>query len=125
MFGSSPTRTTTRGTSSGPARSPSRLRLQARRGPDMLPRTVAMAILLAFSGSLRAGTVCALVDPEATPRAALLEARLLAAPGIQWVERTNIEAVLREQQLQAAFGPQGVADRVRLGKLAKADLLIL
>ena len=64
--------------------------------------------------------MCALVDPEATPRAALLEARLLAAPGIQWVERTNIEAVLREQQLQAAFGPQGVADRVRL-KIAESE----
>jgi hypothetical protein len=68
---------------------------------------------------------CALLDPERVPRAALLEAKLLADPSAAWVERTAIEKVLKEQAVQALFGPQGGADRVRLGKLLRADLLVL
>lgn len=88
-------------------------------------RTTALAVLLFSAGALRAGPVCALIDPEETPRAAILEAKLLAAPGVTWVERASLDAVLREQKLQAAFGAQGVADRVRLGRLVKADILVL
>lgn len=69
--------------------------------------------------------VCALVDIGKTPQAAMLQAKLLSDSSATWVERENIDAVLKEQQLQAAFGPQGVADRVKLGKLLKADLLVL
>jgi tetratricopeptide (TPR) repeat protein len=72
-----------------------------------------------------AGPTCALLDPEKTPRAALLEAKLLAEPGATWVERAGIDAVLKEQKLQAAFGPQGVGVRVKLGKLFKADVLVM
>src|ERR1019366_9398099 len=35
------------------------------------------------------------------------------------------DKILQEQTLQAVFSPQGGADRVRLGKLLKADLLVL
>jgi hypothetical protein len=69
--------------------------------------------------------VCALLDPDRAPRVALLEAKLLADPSATWVERSAIAKILKEQTLQAAFGPQGGADRVRLGKLLKADLLVL
>ncbi len=72
-----------------------------------------------------AGPVCALLDPEKAPRAALLEAKLLADPGATWVERAGIDKVLKEQKLQAAFGPQGVGDRVKLGQLLKAEVLVL
>jgi hypothetical protein len=41
------------------------------------------------------------------------------------VERANVDAVLKEQKLQALFGPQGVGERVKLGQLLKADLLVL
>ncbi|MBN9521191.1 hypothetical protein J0H58_22170 [bacterium] len=68
---------------------------------------------------------CALIDPDKDPRVALVEAQLLADSTTTWVERGDIEAVLREQKLQALFTPQGVGERVRLGKLLKADLLIL
>jgi tetratricopeptide (TPR) repeat protein len=68
---------------------------------------------------------CAFLDPERAPRAALLEAKLLAEPSVAWVERAGIDKVLKEQALQALFSPQGGADRARLGKLLKADLLVL
>jgi hypothetical protein len=82
------------------------------------------AIVVTGSASA-AGPTCALLDPEKTPRAALLEAKLLAEPGATWVERASIDAVLKEQKLQAAFGPQGVGERVKLGRLLKADLLVM
>ena len=72
-----------------------------------------------------AGPVCALLDPEKAPRAALLEAKLLADANATWVERAGIDAVLKEQKLQALFSPQGVGERVKLGKLLKAELLVL
>ena len=84
-----------------------------------------LALILLAADVRAAAPTCALLDPEKTPRAALLEAKLLAEPGATWVERTNIDAVLKEQKLQAAFGPQGVGERVKLGKLLKADLLVM
>ncbi|MBN9521195.1 hypothetical protein J0H58_22190 [bacterium] len=68
---------------------------------------------------------CALLDPTNDPRAALLEAKALPAADATWVERAGIDRVLAEQKLQALFGPQGIGDRVRLGKLLKADLLVM
>jgi tetratricopeptide (TPR) repeat protein len=88
----------------------------------------AFALLIALvvtSHASAAEPTCALLDPEKTPRAALLEAKLLAEPGAAWVERADIDKVLKEQKLQAAFGPQGVGERVRLGQLLKADLLVM
>ena len=49
--------------------------------------------------------VCALLDPEKAPRVTLLEAKLLADPGASWVDRADIDEVLKEQKLQAAFAP--------------------
>lgn len=69
--------------------------------------------------------VCALLDSDKVPRAALLEARLLADSQATWVERAQIDKVLKEQELQAMFSPQGVGQRVRLGKLLKADVLVM
>lgn len=68
---------------------------------------------------------CALLDPEKIPQAALLEAKLLADADGTWVERAQIDKILKEQKLQAMFSPQGVGDRVKLGKLLKADVLVM
>src|SRR4051812_18925747 len=81
--------------------------------------------LLILAQSVAAGPTCALLDPEKLPQAALLEAKLLADPGTNWVERANIDKVLKEQKLQAAFGPQGVGERVKLGQLLRAELLVM
>jgi hypothetical protein len=98
------------------------------------PAPHAIALLLCLAGGLpgmaagepKAVTpMCAFLNPERAPRGDLLEAKLLAEPGAAWVERAGIEKVLKEQAIQAAFGPQGGADRAQLGKLLKADLLVL
>jgi|GEM_PF-2560170 len=72
-----------------------------------------------------ADPVCALLDPEKAPRSALLEAKLIGDPGATWVERADIDKILQEQKLQTAFSPQGIGEPVKLGKLLKADLLVM
>ncbi len=82
-------------------------------------------VVLAAPVAHAADPVCALLDPEKAPRAALVEAKLLADPGAAWVDRADVDKVLKEQKLQALFSPQGVGDRVKLGKLLKADVLVM
>ncbi len=82
------------------------------------------AVLLPV-GARAAAPTCALLDPEKAPRVALLEAKLLADSSATWVERAGVDKVLQEQKLQALFSPQGVGERVKLGKLLKADVLVL
>ncbi|MGL6094623.1 MAG: hypothetical protein ACRC7O_02325, partial [Fimbriiglobus sp.] len=85
-----------------------------------------VGVLLALAGApAAAGPVVAVLDPDKNPRVALLEAELLADPYLTHVDRAVIEQTLKEQQLQASFGPQGVGERVRLGAVLKADVLIL
>ena len=89
-------------------------------------RLAAFALIaLVPSFARAAGPVCALLDPEKDPRVALLEAKLLSDPAAIWVERANVDVILKESKLQAVFSPQGVGDRVKLGKLLKSDLLVL
>lgn len=82
-------------------------------------------VVLAPTAGQAAGPVCALLNPEQNPQATLLEAKLLADSSATWVERADIDKVLKELKLQAIFSPQGVGDRVRLGKLLKTDLLVM
>lgn len=82
-------------------------------------------LALASLTASAASPTCALLDPEKDPRVALLEAKLLADPEGNWLERAGIDAILKEQELQALFGPQGVGERVKLGKLLKADVLVM
>ncbi|AWM37838.1 hypothetical protein GobsT_41290 [Gemmata obscuriglobus] len=89
-----------------------------------LSLVVLISAVLSTGPVYGADPVCALLDPDKHPRVTLLEARLLTQPGATWVERTAIDKVLKEQKLQALLAPQGVGDRVRFGKLLKADLLV-
>jgi len=86
--------------------------------------SAATLVVVLTQATAVAGPMCALLDPEKTPRVALLEAKLLSDTGTTWVERANIDAVLKEQKLQAMFSPQGVGERVKLGKVLKADVLV-
>jgi hypothetical protein len=95
----------------------------AMRGLSVL--CVVAVAALSPTHALGAGPTCALLDPEKTPQAALLEAKLLADPSATWVERAGIDKVLKEQKLQALFSPTGVGERVQLGKLLKADVLVM
>lgn len=84
-----------------------------------------VSLLIATFPSLATEPVLAILDPEQSNRVPLLEAKLAAEPGLTLVDRAATDRVLKEQRLQAAFGPQGIGERVRLGTVLKADLLVL
>ena len=67
----------------------------------------------------------ALIALDRSPLASVLEAKLLQSNKATWLDRNAFDQVLREQKLQAMFAPEGSPDRVALGKLLKADLLVL
>lgn len=97
----------------------------ARQAPDKLtsrkPRTVRKRKIAEKSGPIRA----ALVDRSHSSVGTLLEARLLEQAEIEWVDRNHIDRTLDEQNLQALFSAEGGPQRVKLGELLKADLLLL
>jgi tetratricopeptide (TPR) repeat protein len=55
----------------------------------------------------------------------LLEARLLANPAAAWLERNEIDAIRREQELAGLMDATAGPGRVALGRLLKADVLVL
>lgn len=55
---------------------------------------------------------------------ALLQVQLSKQPGLELVERHELELVLEEQQLQRALTPDGVRARFELGNLLRADFLV-
>jgi hypothetical protein len=69
--------------------------------------------------------VCAIVDASGLSMTPILETKVFELPQTAWVERTEIARVLQEQELQAAFSPEGAGRRSALGQLLKADVLIL
>lgn len=99
------------------------------RGRRPRRRAILLAIIFVSSSGARAEDVaaptCALIDFDRSPLAAVLEAKLLANVDVTWLERNAIDEVVKEQELQALFTPEGGAARAALGKLLKADVLIL
>lgn len=93
-------------------------------GADEGPAVVAV---IAAPGSQAAPRRWAIV---ASPRvrewvlADLLTAELSAMPGVQLVERDRIDAALRELTLSELLGAEGIAARLKLGALLRADVLI-
>lgn len=81
----------------------------------------------AGAGHLKPNTVptCALIDVSRSPLSAIVEARLLAKGDAIWLERSQIDKLLAEQELQAAFSPDAGRQRIALGRLLKADLLVI
>jgi len=67
----------------------------------------------------------AFVDLDGSPLGALVERRLLDDSRAVWLERARIDEVLAEQELAALFGGGAPRDRVALGHILKADLLLL
>jgi hypothetical protein len=55
----------------------------------------------------------------------LVTAALGAEPGVELVERDQIEAVLRELELATVLGADAPGERLKLGALLHADLLVL
>lgn len=67
----------------------------------------------------------AMLDVNSSPLGALLEQRLLTNHEVQWLERNEIEWILKEQDLSQLLGAAAVSQRVNVGELLKADLLVI
>jgi len=107
---------------------PDRFAVSACRSRLVCGFLVMLGALVVTAGAARgAGQVkpsCALIDVHKSPLAALVEAKLLDDSRRTWVERSEIDKVLAEQQLQAAFGADAGPSRAALGKVLKADVLV-
>jgi hypothetical protein len=62
---------------------------------------------------------------KGAPVAALLEADLVQSGTVRLVERGEIERLVREQEIGLLFSPESGGNRSALGKLLKADLLVV
>ena len=60
---------------------------------------------------LKALGTCAIVDLSRTATGALFEAKVLGTRQMIWVERAQVDKVVRELELQALFSPQGGSRR--------------
>lgn len=68
---------------------------------------------------------CAFVAAGGVTVADLAEAKLLERSYGTWLERNEIDRVLAEQELAASFAPGSARQRITLGQLLKADVLVL
>jgi len=66
-----------------------------------------------------------LIVVDESPTAALLEAELLVESEATWLERNEIGRILAEQELQATFGAADGRNRITLGEVLKADVLVM
>lgn len=105
------------------------------------PRALSLAwisLVVTAAGHLRAAdppapggppTVVAILhapdEAALTGGAALVQAKCGDLPGVALVERTEIDKVLAEQQLTAVLSAEAAAGRTALGRLLKADLLVV
>jgi len=64
-------------------------------------------------------------SPEETQFSDLLLARLTDAPNLELVERAELEKLAHEQNLSGAFSAEGSADRLKIGRMLRADALVL
>jgi len=68
---------------------------------------------------------CALIDVDQSAIAGLVEAELITRPSEHWLERTEIQRLLEEKQLQSLLAAGAGDDRVALGQTLKADVLVI
>lgn len=73
------------------------------------------------SGELR----CAFIDIDQSPLGGLVEAELLTRPEVEWLERTEIQKLIAERQLQPLLAATAGNDRTALGQVLKADVLVI
>ena len=85
---------------------------------------IGSALLAGADDALPRPTAALIID-SGNPSALLLERKLLADDMAQWLDRAEFEKLIREQQLSAALQAAGGSQRVALGKLLKADVLVM
>ncbi len=64
-------------------------------------------------------------DVQKSGLADLLTVKLSAIDGIELVERERLDAAMKELELATMFGAKGAAKRLKLGRMLKADALVL
>lgn len=84
-----------------------------------------VALTLVPSITYAAEKRCALIDIDQSALGGLMEADLLVLPDTQWVERSEIQKLVNEKQLQSLFSAQSGNDRRSVGGFLKADVLII
>jgi hypothetical protein len=67
----------------------------------------------------------AVIDQSGLPVGALFEARMIRSTKLVWTERTLIDQLFAEQNLQGLFSPEAGAKRTAIAKILKADVLAL
>lgn len=91
--------------------------------------TLLVATIMVLGGFVRAEEVrLAVMGPPGADLGGLVplaEVALGTLEGVTLVDREAIAPVLKEQELQAAFGAASGAERVQLGRILKADVLVL
>lgn len=95
------------------------------RVPIVLCILVHLPFIAVATSRTDAATTAAFVDFDKSAVGQLLEARLLAKKANPWVERASLEQILREQKITSLFSAAGAADRSKLGRIVKADALVL
>ncbi|MFN3150199.1 SHD1 domain-containing protein [Bremerella sp.] len=68
---------------------------------------------------------CALIDVDQSALVGLVEADLITRTSEEWLERTEINRLLEEKQLQLLLSAGAGDDRVALGQTLKADVLVM
>lgn|GEM_PF-1631817 len=91
---------------------------------------LSLLLCIVASRASAAAPRCAVItDPEIgeSDRALLelIQINLTSRDDLTLIERDEIQAVLQEQTLSRAFAADGVGARVQLGKLLRADIMVL
>ncbi len=91
-----------------------------------------VAVLLCLSSTASsddAVRVALVVDTalglDKSPLVSLLEVKLSQRDDLQLLERAELKKILKEHEMHLMFSSEGVGARLRVGKLLKADLLVL
>jgi hypothetical protein len=87
--------------------------------------TIVLLLTASLASAITRVAVLAPTGSAAEKMSSLLEVTLAADAGVQMVDRQQLAAVLREQQLSACFSPEDPSARLKLGRLARADMLVV
>ncbi|NLS97683.1 MAG: WD40 repeat domain-containing protein [Planctomycetaceae bacterium] len=68
---------------------------------------------------------CAFVTTAPPTISALVETKLLETETVDWLERNEIDRILAERNLAASFDVTATQQRMAMGQLLRADLLVL
>ena len=107
--------------------------------PDRKPKRLVVSVgrfllLLALMGlswrvfggrETHTNPLCAWIAISDGPFLTLAETMILAGSQTIWLERVEIDRVLAERRLQEVFGAEAVSERIGLGRVLKADILVL